>query len=82
MFSLPRLVGRILILLIPLAAYSASAAGSRLASGRWVKLRVPASGIYQVNDRSLSDMGFTNPGKVSVDGLPFVRYGGKLIFYC
>ncbi len=82
MFSLPRLVGRILILLIPFAAHSAPAAGSRLASGRWVKLRVPSSGIYQVNDRSLADMGFTDPGKVSVDGLPFVRYGGKLIFYC
>jgi hypothetical protein len=49
------------------------AAHSVLASGRWAKIRVPASGVYQLTGELIRQAGFTNPDKVKVYG-----YGGNL----
>lgn len=50
------------------------ASHSRLASGRWVKVRVPSSGFYQLTSAAIRGMGFTDLSKVRVYG-----YGGNLI---
>ena len=44
------------------------AAHSRLASGKWVKIRVKDAGIYAITPSQLSSMGFKNPAKVSLYG--------------
>lgn len=44
---------------------------SQLASGRWVKIRIPSTGIYKITHRELSSMGFSNPERVRLHG-----YGG------
>ncbi len=49
------------------------AAHSVLADGRWVKVSVSSSGIYQLTDKLLRDAGFTAPTRVKVYG-----YGGAL----
>ncbi len=49
------------------------AASSVLASGRWAKIRIPSTGIYQLTDALLSEAGFSNPSKVKIYG-----YGGAL----
>ncbi len=49
------------------------ASHSVLASGRWVKISVPATGVYQLTDRLLSQAGFSDPSKVKIYG-----YGGAL----
>lgn len=49
------------------------ASHSRLASGRWVKIRVPSTGIYQLSNTFLSQCGFSNPSRVHIYG-----YGGNL----
>jgi hypothetical protein len=41
---------------------------SKLASGRWVKIRVNDEGVYQITRSQLTRMGFTNPEKVSLYG--------------
>ncbi|MCR5679462.1 MAG: type IX secretion system sortase PorU [Prevotella sp.] len=46
---------------------------SILSKGRWVKVRVPQSGIYQLTDSMLEQAGFTHPEAVRVYG-----YGGAL----
>lgn len=46
---------------------------SVLASGRWVKVSVKKDGIYLLSDRTLADMGFSNPANCQVYG-----YGGHL----
>ncbi len=46
---------------------------SVLANGRWVKVRVPETGIYQLTDQMLRQAGFTDPERVKVYG-----YGGAL----
>ena len=46
---------------------------SVLASGRWAKIRVPSSGIYQLTNDLIRHAGFTNLSKVRVYG-----YGGAL----
>lgn len=50
------------------------AASSRLASGRWVKISVPESGVYALRAATLRQMGFSNPAAVRVYG-----YGGTVI---
>lgn len=50
------------------------AATSRLASGKWVKLRVATTGIQEVDDATLRALGFSNPDNVAVYG-----YGGTLL---
>lgn len=49
------------------------AAHSVLASGRWVKIRVPSSGVYEVSETLVQKAGFTDLSKVKVYG-----YGGNL----
>ena len=47
---------------------------SRLASGQWVKISVPESGIYEITYDELREMGFSNPARVKVYG-----HGGNRI---
>ena len=69
----------LLVLLLPSGPCRAQhaegryAAHSVLANGRWVKVSVPSSGIYQLTDKLLRDAGFTSPTRVKVYG-----YGGAL----
>lgn len=46
---------------------------SVLASGRWAKIRVPSTGIYQLTDELIRRAGFTDLNKVKVYG-----YGGAV----
>lgn len=46
---------------------------SVLASGRWVKIRIPETGIYMLTDDFIRNAGFSDPSKVKVYG-----YGGAL----
>lgn len=57
-----------------LTAASRYASHSVLATGKWVKIRVGAEGIYQLTDSELSKMGFSDPARVKLYG-----YGGRLI---
>ncbi len=50
------------------------AASSVLAEGRWVKIRVPSTGIYELSDALLRKAGFSNKSRVKVYG-----YGGALL---
>ncbi len=45
---------------------------SRLASGKWVKIRVDNAGIYRIDYATLADWGFSDPAKVGVYGSPAV----------
>lgn len=55
------------------AAGDRYAAHSVLSSGRWVKIRVDADGVYKLTEAQLRDMGFQDISKVSIHG-----YGGWL----
>lgn len=46
---------------------------SVLSSGRWAKIRVPSTGIYQITDNLIKQAGFSNLSKVKIYG-----YGGNL----
>lgn len=41
---------------------------SLLATGKWVKITIPSSGIYEIPYDKLREMGFSDPKKVSVFG--------------
>lgn len=47
---------------------------SVLDSGKWIKVRVTDTGVYQITNAELSKMGFSNPSKVRLYG-----YGGRLL---
>ena len=47
---------------------------SVLHTGRWIKISVPAEGIYQLTHTQLSNMGFKDPARVKLFG-----YGGTLL---
>ena len=47
---------------------------SRLATGKWVKISIPESGMYELTYDELREMGFSNPEKVAVYG-----FGGNKI---
>ena len=47
---------------------------SVMATGRWVKIRVPESGVYKITAAELAKMGFKNPARVRLFG-----YGGYLL---
>ena len=47
---------------------SVYATSSRLASGKWVKVSIPESGVYEITYDELRDMGFSNPESVHVYG--------------
>ena len=49
------------------------AAHSVLAEGKWAKIRVGETGIYQLTDALIRQAGFSNPSKVRIYG-----YGGAL----
>lgn len=44
------------------------ASRSKLATGKWVKISIPESGVYEVTYEELLEMGFSNPEKVKVFG--------------
>lgn len=50
------------------------ATSSVLAEGRWVRISISETGIYQITDAELRKMGFTDPSKVGVYG-----FGGELL---
>ena len=41
---------------------------SKLATGKWVKISIPESGMYELTYTELRAMGFTNPAQVKVYG--------------
>lgn len=49
------------------------AANSILATGKWAKIRVPSSGVYQITESLIRKAGFSNLSKIKVYG-----YGGNL----
>lgn len=49
------------------------AAHSVLANGRWAKIRVPSTGVYQLTDALIRRAGFTDLSRVKIYG-----YGGNL----
>ncbi len=63
---------------LSLAMLSASHAGaftlnsyasqSKLATGKWVKISVPETGVYELTDAELRQMGFSNPANVRLYG--------------
>ncbi len=44
------------------------ASQSKLATGRWVKITIPQTGVYQLTTSDLTKMGFSNPANVRVYG--------------
>jgi len=57
----------------PAKAQQRYADHSVLATGQWVKVRVPQTGVYQLTDEFLLQAGFPDPSHVKVFG-----YGGEL----
>ena len=55
------------------AAGARYADNSVLATGRWAKIRVPATGVYQLSEALIRKAGFTDLSKVKIYG-----YGGHL----
>lgn len=55
-------------------AQSRYAEHSKLATGKWVKIRVADEGVYQLTPSTLKSMGFSHPEKVCLYGynLPFL----------
>lgn len=66
----------LLLTIVTAAGHDASyyAAHSRLASGRWVKVKVTDTGMQQIDDATLAALGFARPDEVKVYG-----YGGALL---
>ncbi len=58
------------------SAFSTSmyANNSRLSTGKWIKITVPESGMYEITYDELREMGFNNPEQVKVYG-----HGGNRI---
>ena len=50
------------------------ASHSVLASGRWAKIKVPSTGVYQLSEAVIKKAGFTDINKVKIYG-----YGGNLL---
>lgn len=44
------------------------ATSSKLSSGKWVKIKIPASGVYELTAQELAEMGFSNPDNVKIYG--------------
>ena len=62
-----------LLSVLPAGAQSRYADHSVLSAGKWVKVRVPQTGVYQLTDEFLLQAGFSDPSHVKVFG-----YGGAL----
>ncbi|MCQ2287978.1 MAG: type IX secretion system sortase PorU [Muribaculaceae bacterium] len=60
----------------PAMAFSSGhfAKKSKLAQGKWVKIAVNSTGVYELTDAELLAMGFSNPANVQVYGM-----GGNII---
>lgn len=58
----------IVTLTLAVNAQSRYAEHSKLATGKWVKIRVQNEGIYQLTPTVLKNMGFSNPSNVSLYG--------------
>lgn len=56
------------------ASSSRYATTSVLSSGRWAKIRVPSSGVFQLTDALIKKAGFSDISKIHVYG-----YGGNLL---
>ena len=54
------------------------ATNSKLASGKWVKITIPESGMYEITYDELRAMGFTNPSQVKLYGNGGERINEKL----
>lgn len=54
-------------------------AASKLSSGKWVKIRVETTGIHQITDAQLKEMGFADPSKVAVYGNPAVLMANYML---
>jgi len=54
------------------------AANSVLASGRWAKISIPSTGIYQLTDALIQQAGFSDPSKVKIYGYGGARQPEKL----
>ena len=56
------------------SAFSVSnyATQSKLATGKWVKITIPESGMYEITYDELLQMGFSNPAQVRLYG-----HGGR-----
>ena len=56
---------------MPAQAFSPSyyASTSKLASGKWVKIAIPETGVYELTPEQLSEMGFSSPQNVRVYGM-------------
>ena len=48
---------------------------SALSSGKWVKIKVSATGMQQITPQQLAEWGFSDPSKVAVCG-----YGGAALY--
>ncbi len=51
---------------------------SKLASGKWVKVSIPESGVYEITYDELREMGFSNPGQVHLYGVGGNRISEQL----
>lgn len=65
LISLPAVRGE-----VPAPDYASS---SRLSSGKWVKIKVRETGVHQITDQELRDMGFEHPERVGVYGFAAVE---------
>lgn len=68
-----------ILLLLSVLTFTAKAQSrytkqSLLSTGRWVKIRVPEEGVYQLTPTTLKSMGFSDPSSVRLYGynLPFL----------
>ena len=51
---------------------------SRLATGKWIKVTIPESGMYEITYDELREMGFDNPAQVHVYGVGGNRISEQL----
>lgn len=55
---------------------------SLLAKGKWVKIKVPSTGVYKITRKELSAMGFTRPEKVRMYGQGGYQLSESQIHLC
>lgn len=67
-------IRKFLSLMLSACCLMAYASDSRLAQGKWVKIKVTKEGIHQISYEKLSEWGFSDPSSVSVYG-----YGGTAL---
>ncbi|MDE6042741.1 MAG: hypothetical protein K2G07_04240, partial [Muribaculaceae bacterium] len=67
--TLSRYIAIILLACVPaFCSTDAAAADSRLAQGKWVKVKVDTEGIQQITHEQLRSWGFKKPEYVTVYG--------------